>query len=183
MRAGPPPAYRTRREAMSTSQRHERQHERAPVSPPAGPSQPRPAYAAPGARHAAHDQHGAHDTHAGHSVEMFRDRFWLTLALTVPTLLWSHELQEWLRYTAPVFPGSAYVPAFFGTAVYVYGGRVFLQGAMQELRHRLPGMMTHRPGHHRRVRLQSRGHAWLRRNGALVGAVHTRDHHAARALD
>jgi P-type Cu2+ transporter len=73
---------------------------------------------------------------------MFRDRFWLTLALTVPTLIWSHELQAWLRYTAPVFPGSDYIAPVFGTAVYVYGGRVFLQGAVQELRQRLPGMMT-----------------------------------------
>jgi P-type Cu2+ transporter len=85
---------------------------------------------------------GAHDKHAGHSVEMFRDRFWLTLALTVPTLIWSHELQAWLRYTAPVFPGSDYIAPVFGTAVYVYGGRVFLQGAVQEIRQRLPGMMT-----------------------------------------
>ncbi|MPZ18781.1 MAG: heavy metal translocating P-type ATPase [Luteitalea sp.] len=72
---------------------------------------------------------------------MFRDRFWLTLALTIPTLIWSHELQAWLGYTAPVFPGSAYIPPLFGTAVYVYGGRVFLQGAFEELRRRLPGMM------------------------------------------
>jgi P-type Cu2+ transporter len=88
------------------------------------------------------DPHGQHDKHAGHSVEMFRDRFWLTLALTIPTLIWSHELQAWFRYTAPAFPGSAYIPPVFGTAVYVYGGRVFLQGAVQELRDRLPGMMT-----------------------------------------
>jgi P-type Cu2+ transporter len=94
--------------------------------------------------HAGHGRHeaGGHDKHAGHSVEMFRDRFWLTLALTVPTLIWSHELQAWLRYTAPVFPGSDYIAPIFGTAVYVYGGRVFLQGAVQELRQRLPGMMT-----------------------------------------
>jgi P-type Cu2+ transporter len=98
----------------------------------------------PGGDQAAHGRHeaGGHDKHAGHSVEMFRDRFWLTLALTVPTLIWSHELQAWLRYTAPVFPGSDYIAPVFGTAVYVYGGRVFLQGAVQELRQRLPGMMT-----------------------------------------
>jgi P-type Cu2+ transporter len=97
-----------------------------------------------GAAHAAHahDAHAGHDKHAGHSVEMFRDRFWLSLALTIPTLIWSHELQAWFGYTAPVFPGSQYIPPVFGTAVYVYGGHVFLQGALQELRHRLPGMMT-----------------------------------------
>jgi Cu2+-exporting ATPase len=73
---------------------------------------------------------------------MFRDRFWLSLALTVPTLIWSDLLQDWLGYTAPVFPGSVWIPAVFGSAVFVYGGQVFLAGAWRELRDRLPGMMT-----------------------------------------
>ncbi|HKE83325.1 MAG TPA: heavy metal translocating P-type ATPase, partial [Vicinamibacterales bacterium] len=85
---------------------------------------------------------GGHDRHAGHSVEMFRDRFWITLALTIPTLVWSHMIQQWFRFTVPPFPGSVYIPAIFGTAVYVYGGSVFLAGAVRELRDRLPGMMT-----------------------------------------
>jgi Cu2+-exporting ATPase len=86
--------------------------------------------------------HGAHDRHAGHSVEMFRDKFWITLLLTVPTLLWSEMIQGWLRFSAPTFPGSQYLPPLFGTAVYLYGGGVFLQGGLRELRDRLPGMMT-----------------------------------------
>jgi Cu2+-exporting ATPase len=73
---------------------------------------------------------------------MFRDRFWLSLALTIPTLVWSELLQAWLGYTAPAFPGSAYLPAVFGMIVYFYGGWVFLQGAARELRVRRPGMMT-----------------------------------------
>ena len=91
---------------------------------------------------AAGDEHGAHDRHAGHSVEMFRDRFWITLALTIPTLVWSEMIQGWFRFTAPSFSGSAYIPAVFGTAVYLYGGWVFLAGGVRELRDRLPGMMT-----------------------------------------
>ena len=97
---------------------------------------------------AGHDMragHGAlagHDPHAGHSVAMFRDRFWISLALTVPTLVWGHMLQSVLGYTAPAFPGSVWIPPVFGTAVFVYGGRPFLQGAVRELRDRLPGMMT-----------------------------------------
>ncbi|HLU25934.1 MAG TPA: heavy metal translocating P-type ATPase [Longimicrobiales bacterium] len=73
---------------------------------------------------------------------MFRDRFWISLALTVPTLIWSEPVQSWLGYRAPAIPGSAYLPAVFGTAVFVYGGRVFVQGAVRELRSRQPGMMT-----------------------------------------
>jgi Cu2+-exporting ATPase len=73
---------------------------------------------------------------------MFRDRFWITLALTIPTLVWSDMIQGWLRFTPPSFPGSAYIPAVFGAAVYLYGGWVFLAGGIRELRDRLPGMMT-----------------------------------------
>jgi Cu2+-exporting ATPase len=86
--------------------------------------------------------HTAHDKHAGHSVAMFRDRFWLTLLLTVPTVIWSEMIQHWFGYTAPRFAGSAYIPALFGTVVYLYGGSPFIVGAYRELRARLPGMMT-----------------------------------------
>ncbi len=73
---------------------------------------------------------------------MFRDRFWLTLLLTLPTLIWSETMQAWFGFTAPVFAGSSYIPAVFGAAVYGYGGWVFLMGGVRELRDRLPGMMT-----------------------------------------
>ena len=89
-----------------------------------------------------HGTHEGHDKHEGHSVEMFRNKFWLSLLLTIPTLIWSELLQGWLDYRAPVFPGSSYIPAVFGSAVFFYGGWVFLKGAAGELRDRLPGMMT-----------------------------------------
>ena len=89
-----------------------------------------------------HEEHTGHDKHAGHSVEMFRDRFWITLLLSIPTLVWSDMIQMWFGYRAPVFPGSAYIPPVFGTAVYLYGGWVFLAAGVRELRDRLPGMMT-----------------------------------------
>lgn len=93
-------------------------------------------------RHRRAPEHAAHDKHAGHTVAMFRGRFWITLLLSVPTLVWSDMIQMWFAYRAPVFTGSAYVPAVFGTAVFVYGGWVFVAGAMREMRDRLPGMMT-----------------------------------------
>jgi Cu2+-exporting ATPase len=95
------------------------------------------------AHHVATDAHaGGHDKHAGHSVAMFRDRFWISLLLTVPVLVWSQDLEMWLGYRAPTFPGSEWIPAIFGTAVFLYGGLVFLRGAAGELRVRQPGMMT-----------------------------------------
>ena len=73
---------------------------------------------------------------------MFRDKFWLSLALTLPVILWSRDPQEWLGYTAPTFAGSSLVPPVLGTIVFLYGGLVFLRGAAGELRDRQPGMMT-----------------------------------------
>src|SRR6266516_3616931 len=90
----------------------------------------------------AHDEHASHDKHAGHSVEMFRDKFWCSVALTVPTVVWSPMVQQWLGLHAPAFPGSRYIPALFGTILFFYGGMVFLRGALQEVKDRLPGMMT-----------------------------------------
>jgi P-type Cu2+ transporter len=73
---------------------------------------------------------------------MFRDKFWISLLLTIPTLIWGHMLQSALGYRAPAFTGSTYLPALFGIAVFVYGGTPFLRGAVRELRDRMPGMMT-----------------------------------------
>jgi P-type Cu2+ transporter len=114
-------------------------HQRKAGHPPAHQHHESPA----GHDHAAgQEQHAGHDKHAGHNVEMFRNRFWVCLALTIPALIWEPMLQEWFGYRAPVFAGSELIPAIFGTMVFIYGGRIFLQGAVRELADRLPGMMT-----------------------------------------
>ena len=92
--------------------------------------------------HVNHGEHATHDKHAGHSIAMFRRKFWLSLVLTIPTLVWGHMLQRAFGYTAPHFAGAMWIAPVFGTAVFVYGGWVFIQGAIRELRDRLPGMMT-----------------------------------------
>ena len=89
----------------------------------------------------ARDEHAGHDKHAGHSVAMFRDKFWISLVLTIPTLIWGHMLPPCPAARA-AFPGSTWIPPVFGTAVFLYGGLPFIQGAVRELRARLPGMMT-----------------------------------------
>jgi Cu2+-exporting ATPase len=86
--------------------------------------------------------HGDHDKHAGHSVAMFRDKFWISLLLTLPTMIWGHMFQRAFGYTPPAVPGGPWIAPVFGTAVFLYGGWPFIQGAIRELRDRLPGMMT-----------------------------------------
>jgi P-type Cu2+ transporter len=97
----------------------------------------------PVGEHAGHDlAAGGHDRHEGHSVAMFRDKFWLSLALTIPVVLLSRDIQEWVGYSIPMIPGIEYLPAILGTIVFFYGGLVFIRGAQGELADRKPGMMT-----------------------------------------
>ena len=83
-----------------------------------------------------------YDRHEGHSVAMFGDKFWLSLALTIPTVLLSPEVAGWIGYTIPSIPGIEYLPAVLGTVIFFYGGLVFIRGAQGELADRKPGMMT-----------------------------------------
>jgi P-type Cu2+ transporter len=92
--------------------------------------------------HAGEAAHGSHGAHAGHDPDAFRRQFWVVLLLTIPVVIWSSEVQMWLGYKAPAFTGSDWISPILGTVVFVYGGRVFLDGARVELRDRLPGMMT-----------------------------------------
>jgi Cu2+-exporting ATPase len=74
---------------------------------------------------------------------MFRQKFWGTLLLSVPTIIWAPMIQHWFGYEAPGGPSaSRWIPAIFGTLVFAYGGWVFIKGAAGEIRDRLPGMMT-----------------------------------------
>ena len=87
-----------------------------------------------------HAGHGGHEDHGDHAAQ-FRDRFWLSLALTVPVVAYSEMVQEWLGFTPPQFPGSQWVAPVLGTTVFLYGGWPFLQGGLSEARSRQPGMM------------------------------------------
>lgn len=94
------------------------------------------------AKHAEHAGHGTHGVdHTGHEM-MFRNRFWVSLVLTIPVLLYSEMLQTWFNFQMPSFPGSQFVGPLFAILIFIYGGVPFLQMAVPELRNRQPGMMT-----------------------------------------
>lgn len=90
---------------------------------------------------AAHEDHAAHVDHTGHE-QMFRQRFWICLVLSIPVLLYSDMIQMWLHFTAPIFPGSQWIGPLFAVIIFLYGGLPFLQMAVPELQNRQPGMMT-----------------------------------------
>ena len=107
----------------------ERHHDH--IRPDAGHGMP-----AGDAQHGGHDGHGGHGDHAA----VFRDRFWLSLTLTVPVVAGSHMIADWFGYTVPSW--ATWVAPVLGTVVYLYGGWPFLTGAVSEVRDRRPGMMT-----------------------------------------
>jgi Cu2+-exporting ATPase len=82
-----------------------------------------------------------HDKHAGHSPDMFKQKFWLSLLLALPTLVFSHTVQGWFGVEW-MFSGSEYIPAVFGIIIFFYGGMVFLKSAKMEIMAKRPGMMT-----------------------------------------
>ena len=95
--------------------------------------------------HSGHENHRAdhesHDDHGHHDPGQFRDRFWVTFALSIPVIFFSNMFQELLGYSAPSFTGSASISPVLGTIIFFYGGWPFLAGAVTEARTRQPGMM------------------------------------------
>jgi Cu2+-exporting ATPase len=85
--------------------------------------------------------HGAHTDHTGHE-QMFRQRFWVSLALTVPVLLFSPMIQDWFGFSMPEFTGDNLVGPAFAFIIFYYGGLPFVQMARPEIENRQPGMMT-----------------------------------------
>ncbi|RPI92701.1 MAG: HAD family hydrolase, partial [Chloroflexi bacterium] len=94
------------------------------------------------AAHGVHqnDEHAGHVDHSGHE-DMFRRRFWVSLLLSIPVLLYTPMLQMWFGFEMPEFPGSLWIAPLFSVIVFLYGGVPFIQMALPEIRNRQPGMM------------------------------------------
>ncbi|OUC09377.1 hypothetical protein RY27_03230, partial [Litorilinea aerophila] len=93
---------------------------------------------APAMAHGDHgDEHAGHgDGHGGHGVDhtgheqMFRRKFWVSLVLSIPVLLYSEMLQSWLGFTVPTFPGSQWIGPLFAIVIFFYGGWPFIDMAI-----------------------------------------------------
>jgi Cu2+-exporting ATPase len=91
-------------------------------------------------QHQHHGSHEAHDKHAGHDPEMFRRRFWLSLAATIPLVVTSEMVMDWFGYSLD-FWGRDLLGPVLGSFVFWWGGWPFLAGGVAEVRQRQPGMM------------------------------------------
>lgn len=94
-----------------------------------------------------HHDHGSipmgmagHDHHKM-MIEDFKKRFWISLVLTIPILVFSPMIQGFLGFDW-LLPGNAYILFGLSTIVYFYGGWPFLKGLKDELSQGAPGMMT-----------------------------------------
>lgn len=114
------------------------------------------AHQAAEADHTQHTDHGGHEGHShgdhhghehghghghGDHAAMFRSRFWWSLLLSVPVVIFSPMVADLLGYGVPEFNGSSWIPPVLGTIIFIYGGTPFLQGGWSELKSRQPGMM------------------------------------------
>jgi Cu2+-exporting ATPase len=88
------------------------------------------------------DRSQQNQTRHDHHAVMFRRRFWVSLLASIPALVFSATIQDWLGYTIPTFPASRWITPAFSVFVFLYGGLPFLRMAVPELRKRQPGMMT-----------------------------------------
>ncbi|WP_051701679.1 heavy metal translocating P-type ATPase [Mycetocola saprophilus] len=110
-----------------------------PVEPASGGHEDHESHAGHGG-HAGHGEHAGHGGHAGH-VAAFRRLFWIMLVFALPVVTLSGMFAHILGYDLPNLPGITWVSPILGTVMYVWGGKPFLTGAVDELRARKPGMM------------------------------------------
>ena len=92
--------------------------------------------------HVKHPQkHEEYSKHKGHSMEDFKKRFYASLILTIPVLILSQTIQNFLNFSF-TFKGDSALLFIFSSIVFFYGGSPFLKGAVNEIKHKLPGMMV-----------------------------------------
>ncbi len=91
--------------------------------------------------HSEHQAHARHTDHSGHE-RMFQTRFWISLVLSIPVIVFSPMIQKLLNYSIPALPGAEWIPFLFALVIFAYGGVPFIRMAIPEIRMRIPGMMT-----------------------------------------
>ncbi|MGC7376660.1 heavy metal translocating P-type ATPase, partial [Mycobacteroides abscessus subsp. abscessus] len=91
--------------------------------------------------HSDHAAHGGHGGGHGDHVGQFRRLFWIMLVLAVPVVAFNDMFAMVIGYRLPATGWVPWVSPILGTAMYFWGGKPFLTGAVSEIRSRKPGMM------------------------------------------
>lgn len=85
--------------------------------------------------------HQQHSGHHGHMVEEFKKRFYISFFITIPILILSPMIQDFIGVNWR-FTGDLYLLFALSSFVFFYGGWPFLTGVVDELKIKNPGMMT-----------------------------------------
>ena len=91
--------------------------------------------------HPEQDAHAGHDKHAGHHTSDFLKRFWICLILTIPVLVLSRMIHQWIGLDFE-FTGDNYILLLLSSVIYFYGGMPFFKGIISEIKDSAMGMMT-----------------------------------------
>lgn len=94
--------------------------------------------------HEEHEHKTMNHDHSNHHEMMvhdFKKRFALSLLLVFPILLLSPMIQAFLGIDLG-FTGDTYVLLVLSSILFVYGGKPFFIGAIEEVKSKLPAMMT-----------------------------------------
>ncbi|SEQ95835.1 Cu2+-exporting ATPase [Virgibacillus subterraneus] len=92
--------------------------------------------------HHDHGEHGGHGHHDhGDMVNDFKKRFYISLIVTIPILILSPMIQDFIGVDWG-FPTDQYILFALATFVFFYGGWPFITGGISELKDKNPGMMT-----------------------------------------
>lgn len=87
-----------------------------------------------------HQDHGGMHHHQG-MVQDFKKRLYISSAITIPVIFLSEMIQQLFGFQFS-FKGDSYILFLFSSIVFFYGGGPFLKGLINELREKVPGMMT-----------------------------------------
>lgn len=85
-------------------------------------------------------EHKGHDHHKM-MVEDFKKRFWISLIITIPVLMFSEMIQMFFGFHLS-FIGDKYILFILSSVIFLYGGWPFLKGFRDEIEEKNPGMMT-----------------------------------------
>ncbi|MCG2692912.1 copper-translocating P-type ATPase [Candidatus Parcubacteria bacterium] len=82
-----------------------------------------------------------HQNHHAHMVADFKKRFFVSVVLTLPILILSPMIKNFLGWGVG-FTGDLYILLALSSIIYFYGGWPFLKGFFDEIKNKTPGMMT-----------------------------------------
>ncbi len=91
--------------------------------------------------HANHEHHHDHHDHHQMMVTDFRKRFFFSLILLIPILILSPMIQGFLNIDLR-FTGDIYILLVLSTLLFIYGGKPFFKGTIDEMKEKAPSMMS-----------------------------------------